>query len=336
MQMKRVSHFSVWLMSATLLSALLLGLSLPAQATQYTFNFSLNGLQEVPSASPATVFLLGTGLVGLGALARRRRLGFGDVGGALSGKYLPRRTVFVKIPVWLLSVLILLTGLLQVTPAAAVIIGQIDNFEDGTTQNWLVALLGASHPAPPVNIATGGPGGVDDNYLLLTALGGSGVGSRLAVINTAQWTGDYLAAGVHGILMDVNNLGNADLSLRLLVADPQGGPPTNLAFSTNAVDVPAQSGWIRVHFRLDPGDLTASLGSVTAALANTTEFRIFHSLSATFPGEAVVAQLGLDNITAVSIFPTPVPAMSEWGMLIFAVFLGLSAIYYLSRRRAVG
>ncbi|MBM3727132.1 MAG: hypothetical protein FJW40_17130 [Acidobacteria bacterium] len=38
----------------------------------------------------------------------------------------------------------------------AVSVGQIDTFEDGTTQNWLVGLLGAPHPAPPANMA-GGP-----------------------------------------------------------------------------------------------------------------------------------------------------------------------------------
>jgi hypothetical protein len=240
----------------------------------------------------------------------------------------------MKIFVWLLSVLILLSSLLPMTPATAVIIGQTDNFEDGTTQNWLVALLGATHPAPPVNIPTGGPGGVDDNYLLLTALGGSAAGNRLTVINAAQWAGDYLAVGVHAILMDVNNLGDSDLFLRLLVADPQAAPPNNLAFSTNAVHVPAHSGWIRVNFPLDPGDLTAGLGNVEAALTNTTEFRIFHNPSAGFPGPAVVAQLGLDNIMATSIRPCLVPAMTEWGLLIFALFLGLSAIYCLSRRTA--
>ena len=201
---------------------------------------------------------------------------------------------------------LLLTMTLPMTHAAAVTVGQIDTFEDGTTQNWTVALgpFGVIHPAPPVNIPMGGPAGADDNYLLLTALGGGGAGSRLSVINLAQqWQGDYLTAGVHAITMDVKNFGTADLALRLLVADPTVGPPQNEAFSSAAIVVPAGSGWTRAIFPFTPGDLTASLGTVNAALTTATELRIFHSAAAGFPGEPIVAQLGVDNITAV-----PVPA----------------------------
>ncbi len=204
----------------------------------------------------------------------------------------------------LFCALVLLGGLLPVTPVSAVTLGQTDNFEDGTTQGWLVGLLGASHPKPPENTPSGGPGGVDDNFLLLTAVGGNGAGNRLSVINLAQWAGNYPAAGVNTIWMDVNNLGGADLSLRLLVADPAGGPPNNQAFSTNAIVVPANSGWTSVVFPLGVADLTASFGTVTAALTNATELRIFHRPAAAFPGEAVVAQLGVDNITAAPLPPT--------------------------------
>jgi hypothetical protein len=207
------------------------------------------------------------------------------------------------------GVLLCLTGLLPVTPVAAVSLGQSDTFEDGTTQGWMVGLLGSPHPAPPDNIASGGPAGVDDNYLLLTAVGGNGPGSKLSVINLAQWAGDYPAAGVGAILMDVNNFGNSDLSLRLLVADPTGGPPTNLAFSTDPIFVPAQSGWQQVKFPFTASDLTAGSGSVNAALTQATELRIYHSTAAVFPSpvspiDPVVVQLGVDNIAAA----VPLPA----------------------------
>ena len=149
------------------------------------------------------------------------------------------------------GVLLCLTGFLPVTPAAAVVLNQIDNFEDGTTQNWLVGLLGAPHPAPPQNIPSGGPAGVDDNYLLLTSVGGNKSGSKLSVIKMrAEWSCDYLAAGITGIWMDVINLGNSDLALRLLLEDPLGGPPTNVAFSSDPIAVPAGSGWKPVKFSL--------------------------------------------------------------------------------------
>jgi hypothetical protein len=212
--------------------------------------------------------------------------------------------------------LLLLTSLLPVTPAAAVILGQTDDFEDGTTQNWLVGLLGAPHPAPPQNIPSGGPAGVDDNYLLLTAVGGNGPGNRLTVINTSQWAGDYLATGITGIWMDVINLGNSDLALRLLLEDPLGGPPTNVAFSSDPIAVPAGSGWKPVKFSLNPADLTAGAGSVLTALTHATELRIFHSTAAGFPGDPVAASLGVDNITAV-----PLPGT----LLLLATGLGLLA-----------
>jgi hypothetical protein len=192
--------------------------------------------------------------------------------------------------------------------AAALSVGQQDTFEDGTTAGWTVALLGAAHPAPPANAPTGGPAGLDDNFLLLTAVGGGGAGNRLTVINAGQWTGDFIAAGISGIRMDLTNLGQSDLALRLLFSDPAGGPPTNQAFSTTPFLLPSGSGWTSAFFPIAPADLTASLGSVTAALHDTTDLRLYHSAPAAFPGPAVVALLGVDNVTATAaLAPTPEP-----------------------------
>src|SRR5690606_17750449 len=131
---------------------------------------------------------------------------------------------------------------------AAPLIGQIDTFEDGTTQGWSVDLLGGGgHPTPPSN-QTGGQGGAEDNYLLLQSLGGSGAGSKLSAATLdARWTGDYLAAGVTAITMDVINLGQTDLFLRFGFEDPIPGPPANIAF-TDAVFVPAGGGWMPIQF----------------------------------------------------------------------------------------
>jgi len=124
----------------------------------------------------------------------------------------------------------------MLTPRAfALSVGQIDTFEDGTTQNWVVGLLGAPHANPPINVSSGGPSGVDDNYLRLTAVGGAGPGSRLSTINLNQWAGDYITDGITAISMDLYNQGQTDLYLRLLFADPIPGPATNLAFSANAI-----------------------------------------------------------------------------------------------------
>jgi hypothetical protein len=192
---------------------------------------------------------------------------------------------------------------------AAPIVGQIDNFEDGTTQGWMTALLGSPNPAPPTNIATGGPAGLNDNYLRLVSLGGSGAGSRLTAANGAQWAGNYIAAGVTGFRMDVNNFSNTNLFLRLAFENPTAGPPTDIAFSTNAILLPAGSGWMSVFFPITGGALTAGLGSVNAALSNTTILRLYNSQPPGFPNPmfpipAVVAQLGVDNIQVQAV-PEP-------------------------------
>jgi hypothetical protein len=201
---------------------------------------------------------------------------------------------------------------LAALPASALVLGQIDTFEDGTVQSWIVAPLGASHPAPPQNVPDGGPTGVGDNYLELTAVGGAGAGSKLAVLNLDQWAGDYTSAGIGGVILDARNLGSTDLHLRLLLEDPGAGPPLNVAI-TDAVIVPAQGGWTTAMFSLDPADLTVLLGDVMTLLSNTTAMRIIHNPDPTFPPPEIAAVLGVDNIEAVATV-TPVEP-SSWGRL---------------------
>ena len=221
-------------------------------------------------------------------------------------------------------------------PAAqAAVIGQIDTFEDGTTQGWVVG-VGPFQPVvpfPPVNVASGGPGGVNDNFLRLTSTGQSGSispGSRLTALNASQWSGDYLAAGIGAIEMDVRNFGASDLSLRLLFQDGMGGPPTAVAFSTNALVLPTGGGWTHVVFPIAPSDLTAALGSVSDALSTATMLRIFHGAAPAFPGEQTAGVLGIDNIRALAVAPVPEPAT------ILTLALGLAgATFRHGRGRAV-
>jgi hypothetical protein len=192
-------------------------------------------------------------------------------------------------------------------PARAVTLGQIDDFEDGTTQNWSV---GFPHPAPPQNIPGGGPGGADDSWMLLTSTGGDGPGSRLAVMNDAQWAGDYPSAGIGAIGMHLHNLSMSDLHIRLLFEDAGGGPPLDLAI-TRDVLLPAGSDWTYGVFPIDPSDLIVLQGDVDFLMAHVTEIRIFHNPDADFPPPPITAQLGVDNVEAMS-GATPA-AETSWG-----------------------
>lgn len=209
--------------------------------------------------------------------------------------------------------------------ASAVSIGLVDTFEDGTTDNWRINLLGmGNNTFQPVNVTSGGPAGLDDNYMLMTSSGLAGAGGRLVALNPAQWAGDYVAAGIRKISMDVNNLGSTDLFLRLLFEDPMGAPPENEAFTTS-VFLPAGSGWTTISFLVDPGNLIVEEGSALNALQNATILRIFSNPEAEGPDEAepIAAMLGVDNIEAVA---TPEPSS------LILLTTGVAAMYRRRRR----
>ena len=182
--------------------------------------------------------------------------------------------------------------------ARAIVVGQIDNFEDGTTQSW--ANGGAPGAPPVVNIDTGGPAGVDDNFIQMSA-DGEGAGQFLTVFNRAQWLGNYIALGVTAIEIDLQNFGKVDLNIRL--GFKESTDPGASGYLSAAFSLPAGSGWQHAIFFINPASMIA-VGSPadfnTFFADNFGEMRIMNEAgTSNLNGDVVTAAMGIDNIHAV-------------------------------------
>ena len=91
-------------------------------------------------------------------------------------------------------------SLLIASQATAVTYDQVDDFQDPNAgpAGWRGAAGGT---ARPLRVADGGPGGAGDAYLRIATLR-----YHLATKNTDQWTGNYLAAGIGAIEMDLKHI----------------------------------------------------------------------------------------------------------------------------------
>lgn len=202
-------------------------------------------------------------------------------------------------------------------PARAVVNGQIDTFEDGTTMNWANGF-----PANLVNISTGGPAGVGDHYLQLSS-DGSGSGGKLTTFNLQQWLGNYISQGVTAIEIDLRNTGATTLHMRLAFKSQ------NLMNSPGYLSAPVTlapgSGWQHFTFSLAQANMIAVGGPVaynTFFSSGIGDARIINEVgTADLNGDSIVGQVSIDNIHAV-----PEPAT---GLLILS---GLIAIMFVSRR----
>jgi hypothetical protein len=198
--------------------------------------------------------------------------------------------------------------------AAAVQLGQVDDFQDGSFELWDAGL---NNPYGPINIPAGGPGGAADRYLQL-ASGGAGSGGRLVAFNfNQQWSGDYLAAGVTSVRMQVNNQGATDLMLRLILTG--AGPDTTAPSLTtaSAVGIAAGSGWTTVSFSLASADLQGP--AYDLVMSDVRRLTLLHSpipVAHRVGAPDIAAQLGVDNITAV-----PEPATLVLAAMGFAALM---------------
>ena len=202
--------------------------------------------------------------------------------------------------------------LIPAMPANAITLGQVANFQDGTNMNWETGQF-----APQiVNVSTGGPAGVGDRYIRLTADGG-GSGGRLVAYNVGDWTGNYIAAGVTGLSISLLNTSQVTLSIRFAFQSEivQGGP----GYLSQAMVLAPGSGWQNFTIAITPGSLTAVGGpaAYNTFFSNVAWTRIIHEVgTSNLNGDFVTAQLGIDNIRAV---PEPTTAaLAAGGLLMLA------------------
>ncbi len=214
--------------------------------------------------------------------------------------------------------------LLAVSSARAITLGQVDNFQGGTLAGWGNGGVGG---APPVlNVADGGPAGAGDRFLQIISDGG-GAGGRLTAFNRTQWLGNYLAAGVTAIEVDLQNLGPTSLSIRLAFKGSlsMGAP----AYLTTAAVLAPGSGWQHFTFSLLPTNLIPVAGPPaynTLFSTGLAEVRFINEIAANNSnGDILVGQVGIDNVRAV-----PEPAVS----VLLAGALLLAGTLRMRRRRA--
>jgi hypothetical protein len=177
------------------------------------------------------------------------------------------------------------------TSAQAINIGVLDNFQDGTLMNWLGGTT--------ITNVGGGQGGALDRYLSVDANGNTGgSGSKVGCHNSdGRWAGNYIAAGVTGIQVDMINLNTTTLQMRLVVF----GLGSRWTSST-AVTLSPGSGWQHVMFPINPSSLTRVLGSATFTdtLSDANQIMFRHDGGTpSSGGEAINGTVGMDNLLAV-------------------------------------
>ena len=91
-----------------------------------------------------------------------------------------------KISIFAISLLLLMTSVGHASTP-----GKVDNFEGGGTQSWRE---GSGSSNPPTNIGSGGPEGVDDNYLRNSSDGGNFRFSAISASIVSCWSPSFEVA----------------------------------------------------------------------------------------------------------------------------------------------
>ena len=189
--------------------------------------------------------------------------------------------------------------------ASAAVLGTASDFTDGENAGW----DGGRGQYQLEVVNSGGPAGDDDPFLQLITFVQMGAGSIPAMYNLDEaWTGDYRAAGVGGVSVDVQHADpNTPLSLRLVLFNGDGNRWT----SRVAYTPPTDGSWNTAVFSTAEADLLNALGSSTydELIGNVTRVMLRHDEQPeNGRGTAAMTGVGFDNITLVDAAAVPEPA----------------------------
>ncbi len=199
--------------------------------------------------------------------------------------------------------ILLLTLFVTSASIAQITAGIPDDFDTpATVQNWVHG--GGGSPNPP-SLQT--VGGVDNNYLKNTSTGINGVaGGKFLMLNTNQWAGDYVTAGIKSVSMQVKNNGATALNLRVAFSASMSGSGTYW-ISTTPVVVPVGSGWVTVLFPITQTFMSQSVSGGTSdnyptTMSSVVIMRIVSSTAVDHRADEFIGDADFDNITANTTF----------------------------------
>ncbi|MCI0333265.1 MAG: hypothetical protein L0228_08590 [Planctomycetes bacterium] len=191
--------------------------------------------------------------------------------------------------------------------------GHVDNFNDGTLQDWRVGSLG-DFPAIQTDF---GPSGSGDHSLWMATSGAGGSVARLIVLNdSTNWTGNWTAAGVARVELDVlgPSSNSFPLMMRLGIAGGPSGPGpggSGDTYVTSAIQVSSDNQWHRITFDVLSSDFIPIGGQdIDDALSQVIHFRILHNPEDSFNGADTSfggGEFYLDNIRALAAPTIPDP-----------------------------
>ncbi len=179
---------------------------------------------------------------------------------------------------------------------------QIDDFSSGVA-DWLE---GNPSPNPPVTLDTGLVGG---RYLSNTSSGSNGPGSRMAMWNQDQWSGDFIGQGIGGIGFDALSTGSSPIDLRIGFNGAGGWFTTPSIRIDDFAAGPDLSSFFLPIGEADLIHVAGGTGSWATTMSDVSRMEFYSAVTPTsagalIRGDSINATLLLDNIRAVAV-PEP-------------------------------